>query len=555
MASIVIGRYRSTGVCKKVYQKTVSLALFLVMSVWMAPLRAEQEPINIGLEIHLPHFMWISKNPDIESAKLDEEKRKKWRYAEANLNKLSNLGAGWNIVVVRQWKDSPDDLLRVKRVVEQHRARGVKVVFRLLEEPGVYQRLTQTEDSVYGYDRDYYQWVNLLAKTFGNDVDYFLISNECEIDIARGHRWDNPGAPEHFTINFDQYAKLSKTATKAIHAVSPTIKTANCGFSDRSVALAVTDSIMRKEGIDAAMAYWKSWLEVGPVKVLHSAGLVKLLADPVERRKIDFVTQAVHDPAGTQLLQVHYYGGWRGLPRTIRWLQDEMLAANSARPIIAAEVGYALRMGKDSNTALKMQSYSVTDHASSLVKNLALFLRSGTNMALYWGMRGTDHDNLALRLFSATDNPDQFDETAATVAFRTFASFMSGGRLAAPRLPASSNLWELHITGREDLSLVWGDNIDPPMNLPAGTKLLNIAGQNLSAADRLNIRNGEPFYIIWPAVAAQTAAATTAQRIGGLPTQTNLLNLLLKKIRADRQLNATVLKQPALAASKNAQRP
>lgn len=531
-------------------QRIAALLLFWMVSFLAAPVRAEQEPINIGLEAGLPHFMWTSKHPDSTSGKLDEEKLKRWRYAEANLDRFSQLGAGWNVVVVRQWKDSPDDLLRVRRVIDQHRARGIKVVFRLLEEHAVYGRLTATEESTSGYDRDYYKWVRQLAERFGSEVDYFMISNECESDIAKGYRWDQPGAPEHFTPSFEQYAKISRTAVKAIRSVSPTIRIANCGFSDRSVALAVAESIMKKEGIDAAVAYWHAW-QMGAPRPISRPGLLKLLVDPDERRKIDFVTQAVRDPAGTQLLQLHYYGGWRGLPRTIRWLQDEMIAANSARPIIAAEVGHALRAGKESETRMQ-DSYSVTDHAANLLKSMALFLRSGTNMALYWNIRVDDYDNLAIPLFPATTNPDQFTETAATTAFKTFVGYMNGGRLATPRLPAAANQWELHVTGRSDVSLVWGDNIDPPANLPSGARLLNIAGQNLSAVDRLNIRKGEPFYILWPVPSAAKVApaAGVNQSVAGLPTQANLLKMLLDRIKADARREAATRAKAGLATAK-----
>ncbi len=173
-------------------------------------------------------------------------------------------------------------------------------------------------------------------------------------------------------------------------------------------------------------------------------------------------------------------------------------------------------------------------------------------MALAWPLRAYDYENLAVPLFPATTNPDQFTETAATTAFKTFVGYMNGGRLATPRLPAAANQWELHVTGRSDVSLVWGDNIDPPTNLPAGARLLNVNGQNLSAVDRLNIRKGEPFYILWPVPSAAKVApaAGVNQSVAGLPTQANLLKMLLDRIKADARREAAMRAKAGLATAK-----
>ncbi|HNN37473.1 MAG TPA: hypothetical protein PKI23_10840, partial [Pseudomonadales bacterium] len=149
-------------------QRIAALLLFWMVSILVTPVWAEQEPINVGLAVHLPLFMWDKNHPTIDSVNQNQEMQRRWRYAEADLNIVQKIGAGWVVVSIRQWRDTPDDLLRVRRVIDQHRARGLKVVFRLLEEHAVYGRLTMTEDSTSGYDHDYYKWVRQLAERFGS---------------------------------------------------------------------------------------------------------------------------------------------------------------------------------------------------------------------------------------------------------------------------------------------------------------------------------------------------------------------------------------------------
>ena len=410
-------------------------------------------------------------------------------------------GGEWNIVIVRQWSDGPDNFARIRRIVAEHEKRGVKVVLRVLEDPAVYTRMQDAESGEFGYDQAYYQWVQSLARATRGKVRCFLIGNEAELDLGKSYS-DLPNAPRHLTLTYDQYARVLRTAVKAIKSVDPGLQVANSGFTDSSLAPAVAQDIYDSQGLTAAQEFWEAWKARDGVRAEGRVRLYRLLNNSEVKRKIEFVRRALREPMGSDLFQLHYYRNWQGLQPMLDWMNREMRAANAVRPVIAAEVGYYVLPSKHKDKdgrvrkTIDWSHYSEDDHARDMMKIFATLLGNGVEQALYWNMRDSDDSGATVRLFKATEDPRMFKPNRVNRAFRMLCKTLNGARSAPARLPSRAGLWEFHFTGKADVSLVWSDDLDLAGLLDGAKELRDVEGQVLARSDIDKPFTG-PVYVFW----------------------------------------------------------
>ncbi len=292
------------------------LSVFLLALALVAPVHSQS--ISLGIRTPVKPFMWRD-GKSIDALKPDDDRRRKWLFLEANLDQLPAWGGEWNIVIVRQWSDGPDNFARIRRIVAEHEKHGVKVVLRVLEDPAVYTRMQDAESGEFGYDQAYYQWVQSLARATRGKVRCFLIGNEAELDLGKSYS-DLPNAPRHLTLTYDQYARVLRTAVKAIKSVDPGLQVANSGFTDSSLAPAVAQDIYDTEGLTAAQEFWEAWKARDGVRAEGRVRLYRLLNNSEVKRKIDFVRRALREPMGSDLFQLHYYRNWQGLQPMLDWI-------------------------------------------------------------------------------------------------------------------------------------------------------------------------------------------------------------------------------------------
>lgn len=477
-------------------------ALFLLIGLASAINSSAAIPERIALGIHAPvtPFMWKDGVSLVNSSASGEE-RKRGVFLEKNLDQIKSWGGTWNIVPVYQWLDGDSNFARLRRVIAEHERRGLEVVFRVIESPEVYGRLTDRETDGQGYDRAYYRWTQTLAREFGSRVKCFLVGNESELDLGDSYHWKSD-APKHLRLTYDQYGKVLYTAVRAIKSVDPDLQVGNSGFSDKSIALAVAQSIYDERGLAEAQAFWEDWKAVGGVEAEGQVGLYRLLRDEDVLRRIEFVRRAAREPLGSDLFQLHYYGGWRGLQSVLDWVGREMRAANAVRPIIAAEVGFRIRSIKrkmeDGKTRFESdwEHYSEQEHATNTVRNFAILAGNGVTRLLYWSMRESGSTGLALRLFPPTDKVDAFPATRVNLAYRALGAALNGARPQPNSSAEGPGFWEYRFSNGEDFSLAWGDVLTS--RLQDALQIRDMEGRVVDARRQSEVLRDEPLYLVWP---------------------------------------------------------
>ena len=474
------------------------IIIFVLMLPSLFPLSGNAAGISIGMETRVPPFVWKDALAMEDFPGLTADQKIMWKSVEAEIAEYRNWGAQWNVITVDQWSSGPGQLLWLRRVIETHQKNGLDVALRLMEDPSVYGNFTQTESAEYGYNKKYYEWVKSIAQTFGRLAIYYFIGNETELGV-HGER-SGPGEPRTL-VTYEQYRKLLVTAIKAIKSVDAKLMVANCGFSDYPLALAAMDDINRRQGLVDAQAFWAKWKKSGGKPVEGLPGVYRLLRTAETERIIAFVKQAIRDPAGSDVLQLHYYGGWEALPILLQWVNQQMQESRSVRPIVAAEVGYYVRSrlvqeGSKSYWQMDMNGYSPTEHAEQTVKDFTLLLGAGVQHALYWHMRARDNKAMVAALFEPTRNPAEFTPTQAANAFRMLANTLNGLSAAAPRLADTKGLWHFHFTGARDVTLAWAEH-PLQMTLPPGVReVRDMSGNPIQRDTQLTI-DSRPVYLLW----------------------------------------------------------
>jgi len=489
---ILMSPSRSTAI-------TYRLALvFLLWITIVTPVQSQQ--ISIGIRSPVKPFMW-QQGKSFDDSVLNKKYKHRWRFLAANIQHIPVWGGQWNIVNISQWLNEGKDYARLHKIIEEHEKYGLLVVLRVLEDPRAYEHLFTTESAEFGYNKSYFHWIQSLIRSLDGKVKCVLIGNEVEINSNKFHH-EVAGIPKNLSINYDQYSKLLLTAVKAIKSVDPSILVANGGFSDLSLALALSNELLESRGLNEAHEFWSSWKEQSGIKAEGRLGLYRLLKSREAKRKIEFVRRALREPMGCDLYQFHYYRNWRALQPMLNWIKKEMQSVNAARPIIAAEVGYRIMISKtkDGNgmvrKVLDKSYYSEVDHASNIIKIFAILLGNGVQKALYWNMRNSDDYGSVVPLFESTDDPEQFKTGPVNLAFRMLSETLNGLSPAQGRLPKRSDVWEFRFVGKSDVSLVWSDGYDLAAMLRDAREVRDMDGHLISSSGNEKPLVG-PVYIFW----------------------------------------------------------
>ncbi len=419
--------------------------------------------ISVGLKTQIWPFMWKTGHYVYRKNKIITSELRKSRIAVSNLNKYADLNAKWNIVRVFQEKDKNFNYTQLKKIVNEHKKRGIKVVFRVLERPEVYDNLSDKSSKNYGYNKKYYTWVHHLAETFKNDVKYFLISNEAESDHAHNYYWMKKKKRSLF-VTYNQYRKVLVTAYDAIKNVNPNLQVVDYGASSFTLGLAVAHSIMKNKGINAALKFWNDFYVGhgsplwGKLKFYHMINKTEIL------RRIYFLKESLKNPGPSDYFQLHHYRSWRTLNIILNWLQNEMTRYNTERPLFAAEIGYlwpikdGFRNSNQKTKSLDVERYDEQTHAEYIVKDFTILFGSGVKMALYWFMQSSHDFGAVARLYMAPDKLYDLKPTKAALAYKVLAGNLNGLYVDHTRKNLGSGIWEYSFTGDRSISVVWADS-------------------------------------------------------------------------------------------------
>ena len=436
--------------------------------------------ISIGLRTMIWPHIWQEGKGLKEQKKISKDKKVKWEVALANLGKYRELGALWNIVIVRQGEDGPDKFSRLTRVLKEHRDRGIGVVMRLIESKAMYDNLEDSAQS-YGYNKQYYDWVVGLTKVAAKDADVYLIGNEVDHRPLNGKDW----------VDYPRYNKLLKTALLAIRDNDPGASIADHGVSAFSLGIAIAQDIANQKGLIEGFKFFKRFNYDRNIPRDLASFKWQLKKEDIQRR-IAITNATVTDSTKLDLLQFHYYHNWRALPEVLDWLDRKMTISGTKRPLIATEIGYRIPTkvgkswkGRKANVA-DMSRYSQTEHAVNLAKDFAILASRGIEQIEYWNMRFHHARSPSAKLFPSTRVASVFIPTQASACYELLAKSLSGTVPAAGLLTQNNRITEYRFVrpgeSSKDFSIVWAN--DQPVTfksdqIPKVKSIINITGSEL----------------------------------------------------------------------------
>lgn len=463
---------------------------------------AEEDAISIGVQTQIWHDMWQYETA-IDGRSVNDSFRKS--VAAANLTRYGELNAEWNLVVLRQGRDGNDNFRRAIKAVEEHHKNGIQVVFRLLEDPSVYNELEVGKSNGYGYHREYYRWVRSVAQKFHGQVKFYAIGNEVDHDI-RYYYPDKRRKSDSIYVDYNDYLKLLETANKAIKSVNKSLRVINHGPSATSLLMAVADDIRKAEGINAAHAFWAS-AQDGQGGYSHSKlRFSKMLLSPGNRKKIDVARRSFANPGACDLVQLHYYHHWTGLGKVVEWIRKTSATTENARQIIVTELGYVgpWLMRPDAFGKLRKKSdeakYSRQEHAADMVKSITILASHGVSLIQVWQMRFHHDKSPVKRLYPAPVRMTDFSENYASRAFREIAGALNGAKTVAQERIRIEGVTEYSFCGRFCATIAWsmgGEMRIPSEVLSQAEEVKRVDGNVLAFVGNGVTIDARPIIIFW----------------------------------------------------------
>ncbi len=461
------------------------LALFILcgLMVVSGPSVFAGEQVRFGAWTQIWPAMWRDGLPLKKTHELKGAELMKWNFAVANLKQYAAKGFEWNLVVLRQGRDGPDNWARARAIVEAQRQLGIRTVFRLIEDPAIYLKPVSALNLQSGLLKAYVDWVAGVAQEFSDEVQFYLISNEVDHDI--GH---NLLHYQRILPGYPHYLKLLNAAYDVIKKQNPQLQVVDHGVSAYSLGLAVADHIEKTQGLRAAYAFWRSYHFDRDKVAGNILGFMRMLSREGSRRRIDIV-HASFRSGRADYHQLHWYFGAEALPEVLDWIEAQKRIDGSAvRPLFAAELGYRMPVkkgqkwdGRPANVADYMH-YSQQEHASSLIKNIALLLSRGVRDIQYWQVRVHHERDASAQLYLPTSQINLFKPTAALGAYsRLIALLKEPVKRAACTSQGGLENCEIRTTGQA-VRILW---------MRAGVGQFNITTATKAAYDYA----GEPLVL------------------------------------------------------------
>lgn len=459
--------------------------------------------IDFGLRTQIWPFMWANGREIKDVSGLNNHQKLQWNVAEKNLGIYKAMGAKWNIVIVRHKLDASVDWARLEKIIKKHKQAGLFVMFRLIEDPRVYDNLASDSDPGWGYNQKYYAWVHSLAMRFQADVKYYMIGNEVDHDL--GH---NLPKYKKTIVDYSQYAKLVRTARKAIKGVSPDLKVVDCGVSSFTLGLAVASKLKKEDNVFSAYQFWDKFKYDRLSAFGGLPWLVKMLGRENIKRRIRFAKDTYSDCKVFDAIQLHHYFSPDSLPQIMDWIKSNLSAAGCHPEIIATEIGYRVpfKKGKTwdgrSRNVADWEKYEPDEHAASLVKDFTILLENNVKHLLYWQARFHNDRSPTATLFHSDGDVNNFEVWPAGLAYKVFVKKIGNKAYKKEAILNKRELHEASFSSDVRLVIVWAE--DEPVLLN-GKDLLGVDavfgmyGNKIEFSGKRQIKIGnKPVYLEWP---------------------------------------------------------
>lgn len=438
--------------------------------------------LEVGLWTQVWPWMWLDGKPLDDQSTLGPAYLARWRFAEDNLRRISELGAAFNLVTVRQRSDGPDGWKRIRAIVDYHRTLGLGVAFRLIEDSTIYTaiRSGKPDNALERYG----EWVHSLASEFAGEVSFYLVSNEVDHNFgANVLPWKD------FRITYEEYQLVQRTAYRAAKLASPDAFVVDHGVSAYTLGLAVANSVLGKDGAVAGYEFWKKFMFGSEARAGTLLQFIRLMQSPDTSRRIEIAKKTFSEATYSDLHQIHWYFGADAFPKALQWVAATQQAAGASKPLFLSELGYRIPTtpgsawdGRPTNVA-DWDKYNEEDHASNLVKTFALAIGSGIRQIQYWQLRQHHHRDASAQLYLPTEVHDQFRPTLSVSSFVLFAN-MAKAKLVSADCEESADEWVCTMVFSDvRYSVVWRKSGTSLMDVsPDATHVFDYLGHRLNHA-------------------------------------------------------------------------
>lgn len=480
-------------------RRLLSTCLIVLVGLLPCYVSAVQEPLQFGAWTQVWPWMWRDGKPLEKTGKLTASENMRWQFSLANMQQYSAAGFNWNVVVLRQGIDGPDNWARARAIVEKQNYLGIKTVFRLIESPIIYLEPLEHLDAKQGLLNDYSMWISGIAREFSDDVSFYLISNEIDHDI--GH---NLIKYQSIITDYPHYERLLKVAHAEIKKINPELQVVDHGVSAYSLGLAVAEHLREKQGILAAYAFWQDYHFSRPESAGSLLAFTRMLLREDSRRRIA-ITQATFRSDVSDYHQFHWYFSAEALPEVLDWV-DVQANENAVKikPLFVTELGYRMPWkpgktwdGRPTNVA-DYSRYSQQQHAANLVKNIVFLLSRGVKHIQYWQVRMHHERDASAQLFLPTQEINEFIPTQAMSAYARIIQLLNGPVTTSPCTDGTS-LYECRFETKSGVvRVLWAKK--GTVSITTSTALqsvFNYAGKQIELPDKQQLSVGtEPVLLL-----------------------------------------------------------
>lgn len=340
--------------------------------------------------------------------------------------------------------------------------------------------LTDSWNDQYGYSKNYYSFVNTVAKRYQGRIDEYIIHNE--VNTLRF--W-------HGTA--DQYLKLRKTAYKAVHdADSQAI------VIDNSMASAVWGAVIVKDLLDQdkeqeAVDFYNNFFSRGEkfTKVSNKEEIIQAASRRQEwDRAIEFGHAIFKEPT-FDWIGFHYYEPEDTFLSVIDWIQSEMQKNGYQKPIAMTEGGYA-----DARSGIN-ESQNEQEVSEDLVKMQIEGFANGLRMFAWLPIQeGILQGDFNAKLKGLFDQSGKI--LPAGKAWSYLNSLIVKGAKITDLSKNNLNLYLIENRGRK-IYVVWSQNSSTtiePQDINQGSfNMIDIFGQTKAENLKSTQINSTPVYL------------------------------------------------------------
>lgn len=285
--------------------------------------------------------------------------------------KFARISIPWNLVEPSKGNFTWATL---DKVVDAYNQCGIEIVAYIYSRSNWAVQINPKAQNNVGYYastypnniNDYSNFVGRLSSRYKGKIKRYAIENEAQ-------------SAAEYASSPESYFQLLATAYKTIHDTDPEALVENAPFSSTSVGLLIANDLVntgdRSGAVNFVNNYFAHYYPYKSVEfknlnnLTDVADLKKFLNKTEVQNLIKWSELMFENNKYFDVLQIHYYGPWDRLERSMEYFHKKLSETGSQKPIDIWEFGYGWLGAPDNN-------YDSQAHASELAK---LFVTASAN--------------------------------------------------------------------------------------------------------------------------------------------------------------------------------